>query len=202
MQRSDLDVFVYVGLAFVLVFVLVAVAQSYRSNRLRERLEPMLREMGWSELKWSRFFSTSVTGMWNGYSVRLRRLPRQKNVPERIAATMHVQAPARIVITRRQRGIFGGRPMAFFGPPLFEIPLYSQFWIRGDEITLAERLMHSSAAAMLDRILQSRFDLFRMAGDEALVRRVSASDPDQVARLAREELELLRATIDALSLRP
>jgi hypothetical protein len=92
--------------------------------------------------------------------------------------------------------------MTLFGPPIVEPPLASQFWIRTDEITLAERLMRSSAAALLDRALQSRFDLLKMGGEDLLVQRLSARDPDEVARLAREELELLRAVIDALALRP
>jgi hypothetical protein len=188
--------------AFAFIFVVVFLAQSHRSKRLRERLELMTRELGWSEVKWSNFFVTTGQGIWNGYVVRIRRIPRQKNVPERIAATFRVQAPARIAITRRQRGIFRGRPLMLFGPPYVDLPLYQQFWIRADEITLAERLMRSSAAPMLDRILQTRFDIFRMKSDTLLIQRVSATNPDEVARLAREELELLRAVVDALALRP
>jgi len=185
-----------------LFLIIVMVVQSNQSKRLRERLEMMAREMGWAELRSSGFFVLMVQGIWNGYSVRVRRLARQKYTPERIATTIRIQAPARIIVTRRQHGIFAGRPVTLFGPPLVELPLYSQFWIRADEITLAERLMNSSAAAMLDRLLQTRFDFLRLGGDQLVVQRVSASDPDNVARLAREELELLRVVIDALALRP
>lgn len=185
------------------VFVIIVLLyQANRSKRIRERLEMLAREMGWSEVRSSAFFVVAVRGMWNGYNVRIRRLARQKYTPERIAANIRVQAPARIIVTRRQRGIFAGRPMLLFGPPLVELPLYSQFWIRADEITLAERLMKSSAAGMLDRLLLSRFDLLRMNGDDLIVIRTTAADLDQIARLAREELELLRSVIEALSLRP
>lgn len=201
MQWSDLSQ-IWFFLAIGALLIIAVLVQSKRSKRIGEKLEMLAREMGWSELRSSSFFELAVRGMWNGYSVRIRRLARQKGTPERIEANIRIQAPARIFITRRQRGVFGGRPMTLFGPPVIDLPLYSQFWIRADEITLAERLLHSSAAAMLDRILQSRFDILRMGGDALLIQRVSATDPDEVARLAREELELLRAVIDALALRP
>ncbi|HEY2094201.1 MAG TPA: hypothetical protein VGJ81_20225 [Thermoanaerobaculia bacterium] len=188
-------------LAFGVLFVLVLLVQSRRSKELAVRLEMLAREMGWSELAKSSFFTMSVQGIWNGYSVRIRRVPRQKGAPERILCTFRVQAPARIIITRRQRGIFG-RPLALFGPPVIELPLHPQFWIRSDEITLAERLMKSSAAPLIDRALHARFDVLRMRGEELTVIRVSATDPDGFARIAREELELLRAVVEALALRP
>jgi hypothetical protein len=188
-------------LAFGVLFVLLLLVQSHRSKELVERLEMLAREMGWSEVAKSSFFTMAVRGIWNGYSVRIRRVPRQKGAPERIVSTFRVQAPARIIITRRQRGIFG-RPLALFGPPVIELPLHPQFWIRADEITLAERLMKSSAAPLIDRALHARFDVLRMRGEELTVIRVSATDPDGFARIAREELELLRAVVDALALRP
>ncbi|HEX7139810.1 MAG TPA: hypothetical protein VF219_18300 [Vicinamibacterales bacterium] len=202
MKWSDIPPFLWFPIAGFAFMLLVLLFQSNRSKRLRERLEMMAREMGWSEVTFSRFFVMGVRGMWNGYPVRIRLFPRQKSTPERIAANIRVQAPARLAITRRQRGVFSGRPLTLFGPPLIDLPLYQQFWIRSDEITLPERLMRSSAAAMLDRILQSRYDILRLGRDDLFVQRISAREPDEVARLAREELELLRATIDALSLRP
>ena len=202
MNWNGVNPIVMLPLALASLLILVAWIQSRKSKQLRERLETMAREMGWSDVKWSHFFTAGVQGTWNGYSARIRRIPRQKSVPERIAASVRLQAPARIVITRRQHGIFAGRPLAWFGPPLVDLPLSPQFWIRAGEITLADRLMHSSAAPMLDRILQSRLDFLRMGRDELTVQRVSSKDPDEVARLAREELELLRGVIDALALRP
>jgi hypothetical protein len=188
-------------LAFGAIFLLILLAQSQRSKRLVERLEMMARELGWSEVEKRSFFGTLVQGMWNGYAVKIRRAPRQKAVPERIVSTFRVQAPVRMTITRRQRGIFG-RPLALFGPPVIELPLHPQFWIRSDEITLAERLMNSSAAPLIDRALRSRFEVLRMAADQLSVTRVSATDLDGFARIAREEVELLRAVVDALALRP
>lgn len=202
MKWADVPPFLWFPIgAFSLMF-LVLIFQSRRSKVLCERLEMMARELGWTEVTRSTFFLTGVRGIWNGYSVRIRQVPRQKSIPERIVSDIGIQAPARLIVTRRQRGVFSGRPITLFGPPIVDLPLYQQFWIRADEITIAERLMHSSAAAMVDRILVTRFDVFRMAGDNLLVQRVSAKEPDQVARLAREELELLRAVIDALALRP
>lgn len=201
MQWSDVS-----GISFIVgvavFFFLILYVQSKRQNRLREQLEVLAREMGWSEVRSSIFFGLRVEGTWNGYQAGIRRLPPQKGAPERIVTNIRVQTPARIIITRRQRGVFAGRPLTLFGPPLVEFPLYSQFWIRADEITLADRLMHSSAAATLDRILQSRYDFLRMAGDQLLVQRATTRSADEAARLAREELELLRAVIDALALRP
>jgi hypothetical protein len=191
----------WAALAFGALFLIILVAQSQRSKRLAERLEVMARELGWSEIARSTFFGTSLQGTWNGYSVRIRRAPRQKGVPERVVSTFRVQAPARMTITRRQRGIFG-RPLTLFGPPVIDLPLQPQFWIRSDEITLAERLMNSSAAPLIDRALHSRFDVLRMASDQLAVTRVSATDLDGFARIAREELELLRSVVDALALRP
>lgn len=202
MKWEDIPPFLWfpiIGFAFL---ILVLVLQSNRTKRLRERLEMMAREMGWSEVVVTKFFFTGVRGMWNGFSVRIRLIPRQKSIPERIVSNIRIQAPARVIITRRQRGVFSGRPLSLFGPPVVELPLYQQFWIRADEITLPERLMRSSAASMIDRILQGRYDVLRMGRDDLLVQRVSTNEPDAVARLAREELELLRAVIDALALRP
>lgn len=191
----------YIPLGVSFIFILIRLSR--RSKALNESLAMMAREMGWSELRTSRFFGFSMQGMWNGYRVRIRRIPRQKSVPERIIANIGVQAPARVIITRRQRGVFAGRPMTLFGPPLVDLLPYSQqFWIRADEITLVERLLRSSPAAMLDRVLKGRFDVLRMGGDDLLIQRASTNDPDAVARLAREELELLRAIVDALALRP
>jgi hypothetical protein len=199
---NDLNPIIFLPLAASSVILLVGWVRSGHTKRLRERLVPMAQEMGWSDVKWSRFFMAGVQGMWNGYSVRIRRVPRQKSIPERIVAGIRVQAPARILITRRQHGLFDGKPLGWFGPPVVELPLYSQFWIRTDEITLADRLMHSSAAPMLDRILQSRHDFFRLDGNQLAVQRLSATDPDEFTRLAREEWELLHIVVDTLSLRP
>lgn len=187
-------------IAVGVLLVIVLLFQSHRSKQLVERLETLAREMGWSDVAKSSFFITSVQGMWNGFSVRIRRAPRQKSIPERIVSTFRIQAPARMIITRRQRGIFS-RPMTLFGPPLIELPLHQQFWIRADESTLAERLMNSSAAPLIDRALRNRFDVLRMRGDELAITRISATDPDGFARIAREELELLRSVVDALALR-
>ncbi|HEY2323017.1 MAG TPA: hypothetical protein VGJ82_09140 [Thermoanaerobaculia bacterium] len=202
MNWNDLNPIIFLPLAASSVILLVGWVRSGHTKRLRERLVPMAQEMGWSDVKWSRFFMAGVQGMWNGYSVRIRRVPRQKSIPERIVAGIRVQAPARILITRRQHGLFDGKPLGWFGPPVVELPLYSQFWIRTDEITLADRLMHSSAAPMLDRILQSRHDFFRLDGNQLAVQRLSATDPDEFTRLAREEWELLHIVVDTLSLRP
>lgn len=202
MKLTYVPPFFWFPIAVFVFIVLVVLLQSNRSKRLRERLELMAREMGWSEVTGTNFFMTGVRGVWNGFNVRIRRFPRQKSVPERIVSNIKIQAPARIIITRRQRGVFSGRPISLFGPPVVDLPLYQQFWIRSDEITLVERLMRSSAAPMIDRIVQARFDVLRMGRDDLLVQRVSSTDPDEVARLAREELELLRAVIDALALRP
>jgi hypothetical protein len=199
---NGLNPIIFLPLAASSLILLVGWVRSGHTKRLRERLVPMAQEMGWSDVKWSRFFMAGVQGMWNGYSVRIRRVPRQKSIPERIVTGIRVQAPARILITRRQHGLFDGKPLGWFGPPVVDLPLYSQFWIRTDEITLADRLMHSSAAAMLDRILQSRHDFFRLDGNQLAVQRLSATEPDEFARLAREEWELLHIVVDTLSLRP
>src|ERR1051326_1293655 len=103
--------FVWFILAAAGLVFLVFVAQSRSVKRLREGVEAMARDMGWSEVKVSSFLFIGVRGIWNGYNVRIRRIPRQKSIPERLIATIRVQAPARIIITRRQRGIFGGRPL-------------------------------------------------------------------------------------------
>ena len=202
MQWRDFPPALWFPVAAVFLLVLVAIAHSRASKRLLERLNLMAREMGWSEVTSSNFLFTGLQGVWNGFNVKVRQFPRQKSVPERLMATIRIQAPARVTITRRQRGLFSGRPLSLFGPPVVDLPMYGQFWIRADEITIIERLMRGSAAAMLDRMLQSRYDVLKMRGDELSIQRVSARNPDEVARLAREELELLRAVIDALSLRP
>lgn len=202
MQWRDFPPALWFPVAAIFLMILLAVFQSRSAKRLRERLEMMVREMGWSEVTGTNFFGTGVRGIWNGFSVKIRQIPRQKSIPERILTNIRIQAPARLSITRRQRGVFSGRPLSLFGPPVVDLPLYQQFWIRADEITLVERLMHTSAAAMIDRMIQSRYDVLRMARDELVVQRVSAKNPDEIARLAREELELLRAVIDALALRP
>src|SRR5258708_254017 len=184
------------------LIVLVAMTQARRSKALAQRLELLTRELGWTDVTFRRFLTIAVQGTWNGYTAKVRRAPRQKSIPERVITTLRVPAPARIWITRRQRGLWSGRPFTMFGPPIIALPLHQQFWIRADEITLAERLMMSSAGPLLDRTLHGRYDLFRMGADQLLVQRASEQDPDGVARIAREELELARAVVDALTLRP
>lgn len=201
-QWNEVPQFLWVILAMAVLVVLVAMTQARRSKALAQRLELLARELGWTDVKFTHFLIIAVQGTWNGYAAKVRRAPRQKSIPERIITTLRVQAPARIWITRRQRGLWSGRPFTMFGPPIVDLPLHQQFWIRADEITLAERLMMSSAAAMLDRSLHGRYDLFRMSADRLLVQRASEQDPDGVARIAREELGLARAVVDALTLRP
>ena len=190
-------------LGFGTLFVtLTIIVQVRRSRAVAQQLEILARELGWSETTFTHFLTIAVQGIWNGYAVKVRRAPRQKSIPERVITTMRVQAPARIEIRRRQRGLWSGRPLTIFGPPIVDLPLFSQFWIRSDEITLAERLMMSSAAPFLDRSLYGRFDLFKMSGDQLFVQCASDREVDGVARIAREELELARAVVDALALRP
>ena len=201
-QWNEVPQFLWVILAMAVLVVLVAMTQARRSKALSQRLELLARELGWTDVTFTHFLTIAVQGNWNGYAAKVRRAPRQKSIPERLITTLRVQAPARIWITRRQRGLWSGRPFTMFGPPIIDLPLHQQFWIRADEITLAERLMMSSAAAMLDRSLHGRYDLFRMGADQILVQRASEQDPDGVARIAREELELAKAVVDALTLRP
>ena len=200
MQWSDVPRFIWIAIALGAALILQIVLQSQRSKTLGQRLEMVARELGWSDVRLSTFFGLAVKGMWKGYAVSVRRAARQKNAPERVITRMRVQVPARIEIVRRQRGLWSGKPLAMFGPPLVELPSSAQFWIRADEITLAERLMMSSAAPLFDRNLFSRFDFFRLRRDEMVIQRVSERDPDGVARIAREELQLARAVVEALGL--
>src|SRR5947209_8375049 len=76
-----------------------------------------------SDVNRSHFCPAGVEGTWNGDSARIRRIARQKSVLARIVASVRLQAPARIIITRRQHGIFAGRPPAWFGPSMVVLPL-------------------------------------------------------------------------------
>jgi hypothetical protein len=114
---------------------------------------------------------------------------------------VRLQAPARLDITRRQHGFFT-RPMTIFGPPLVDYPPAAQFWIRADEISLIERLFSTSIAAMLDQNLTGRYDFLRLGGDALTIQRASDWKREQAVAVAREELALAKAVIDALALRP
>lgn len=189
MQSSDLQA-LWIIAALSVVAVIVAVVQVKRSKKVREQLEMLAREVGWSEVRSSTFPEVSVRGIWNGYSVRVRLLRKGKSTPERIETNIRIQAPSRVAVTRRGVGILANKPLPFFGTPLVDLPLYSQFWICAGEITLAERLMQISAAA-LERLLLSEYDFLRMGGNKLTVR--SSNMFDDIGRIAREEMEQLRA---------
>ncbi len=191
MQSSDLQA-LWIIAALCVFFGILVVVKLKRSKKVREQLEIVAREMGWSEVRSSIFPAASVRGIWNGHSVRIHRLPEGKTTPERIETNIRVQTAGRLAVTRRGVGIFANKPLPLFGTPLVDLPQYSDLWICADEITFAERLMNRIAAA-LERLLLGEGDFLRMGGDKLTVR----SSKNSYALLAREELERMRAAMDA-----
>lgn len=191
-----------IALAAFLAIVVAIVALLARHSRAGTMaIVQLARDSGWADIRTSRFLGVRIRGLWNGYPVQLLRLPPRKGAPDRMLLTVRVQAPARVEITRRQHGVFT-RPMTLFGPPLVDFPPAAQFWVRADEMSLVERLFASSIPAMLDRNLTGRHDLLRIGGDALTIRRACEWRPEQTAAIGREELELAKAVIDTLTLRP
>jgi hypothetical protein len=184
---------------------------SRRSSAIGRGLVSMAREAGWQNPEAMKFLAAGVYGQWNGFDISVRRVPRQKAIPEKVVARVRLQAPARLSIARRTQGFRGGRPITLFGPPLVEMRDGSggEFWIRTDEMTLAERLFaNASIPAMLKSNLVSRFDFVGLSGDTLRIVRANLSSrfggesTEQLLLAAREELELAGAIIQTLALRP
>lgn len=201
----------FTTIAGVMIVSLLVIA-SRRAAAIGRRLVAVAREAGWQNAEAMKFLVAGVRGQWNGFDAAIRRVPRQKAVPEKVITRIRVQAPARLSLARRTHGFRGGRPLALFGPPLVEIRggAGALFWIRTDELTLAERLFASAGlAALLEQNLTSRFDAATLGGDSLRIVRANdvarpfgCTSTDQLALIAREELELARAMIEALALRP
>jgi hypothetical protein len=183
------------------VLVVLLVIHSRRSSEIGRALSQLAIESGWADIQTSQFVGIRVRGTWNGYPAELQRHARQKSRPERMLTRVRLQVPARIDITRKQRGFLSGRPLTMFGPPIVDYPPAAQFWIRSDEVSLVERLFATSVPAMLDQNLAGRFDFVRLRSDALVIQRQSDWNVETSVRIAREELELAKAIIDALALR-
>lgn len=201
---EQLKLIVFVGVAAIVMVGVLALAMR-RSAALGERLLTVARDAGWQGAVRTKFLG-AVRGDWNGYPAVVRRIPRQKAVPERVVTRLRVQVPARLSVKRRLRG---GRPITLFGPPLVELRdgAGAEFWIRSDEVTLAERLFAGAGvAALLERNLVSRFDAVTLSRDSLQVLRAvdarSQPEPERIAHLATEEWSLATKIVEALSLRP
>jgi hypothetical protein len=183
------------------VLVVLVISQSRRSSELIRALAQLASESGWADIQTSQFLGVRVRGTWNGYAAELQRRAREKSRPELMVTRIRVQVPARIGITRKQRGFRSGRPLTLFGPPIVDYPPAAQFWLRSDEVSLVERLFATSVPAMLDQNLSGRFDSVRLGRDALVIQRQSEWKAERSVRVAREELELAKAIIDALALR-
>ena len=209
-QQANLIV---VGAVVAIVVAGVLAIAMKRSKTIGERLLVFARDAGWQNGQRMRALFAGVRGTWNGFEVSVRRVPRQKAIPERVVLRVRVQVPARLAVSKRSGGFRGGRPLALFGPPVVELRDGGgrEFWIRGDEITLAERLFASGVVtALLDRNLVSRFDGVTLAGDALQILRATAgggaqfggTSLDQLVQTAHEEWELAKAVVETLALRP
>lgn len=197
--------------AALVVLVGVLAFASSRAKAIGRRLVMVARDAGWQNPEPMKFLAAGVRGQWNGFDAAIRRIPRQKAIPEKVITLIWLQVPARLFITRRMHGFRGGRPFTMFGPPLVELRsgAGAEFWIRADEASLAERLFASAdLPALLERNLVSRFDVMALAGDSLRIVRAFVGagfggvSSAQLALTAREELDLARATVEALALRP
>jgi hypothetical protein len=200
-QLKVIAVFIVIAIVTIGAFV-IAMRKSAATG---ERLLMVARDAGWQGAYRTKFLG-AIRGVWNGYSAEIRRIPRQKAVPERVVVRLRVQVPARLSVRRRVRG---SRPMTFFGPPLVELRdgAGAEFWIRSDEVTLAERLFASAAVTpFLEQNLIGRFDAATLSRDSLQVLRAidARSQPgaERIVQLATEEWSLATKIVEALALRP
>lgn len=209
---------VFVGIAIaVALIVLVAVVASKASNPIRDMLHDLAVAAGWSGVTRARLQS-GVKGTWRSFAVSLVYMARQKSVPRRLQVKIAARSDVRLFVRRRFPGMLSNKPLTWFGPPLVEVhaPAAAPFWVRADEVNLAERLFADAAVtAAIDATLVARFDELKVnknglqiirAIDEKPVQNkygIAFSfrvDPAQVQPLAKEEWNAAEAVVNKLSL--
>jgi hypothetical protein len=150
--------------------------------------------------------------------VSLVYMARQKSVPRRLQVKIAARSDVRLMVRRRFPGMLSNKPLAWFGPPLVEVhaPAAAPFWVRSDEVNLAERLFADDAvAAALDATLVARFDELKVnrnglqivrAIDEKPVQNKYGLtfsfrvNPAEIQPLAKEEWNAAEAVVNKLTL--
>ena len=205
----------------VVVVILIAVVASRSMTAIRELLRSLATSAGWTDLRNVFMAGAGVKGTWRSFPVALSYMGRQKSVPQRLILKVGARSDSRLIIKRRFTGLFGNRPLTWFGPPLIELKHSSaeELWVRADEPMLAERLFgDSSLAASMWTNLVARFDEIRVdkrglrltrALDDRLVKEkygmarfAFRPDPEKLEPIAREELALAEALVTKLSMMP
>ncbi|HEY3057149.1 MAG TPA: hypothetical protein VGK31_14580 [Thermoanaerobaculia bacterium] len=217
-MREDQLLPIVVAGAFVVV-VIVFVAISRRTGAIGVMLRELAASAGWTNVQKLFMSPAGVKGTWRSFPVELSYHLRQKGVPQRLILKVRAQTDSRLMVKRRFTGFFSNRPLTWFGPPLIEVrqPAAAEFWIRGDEAALAERLFGDSAvASVMYTNLVARFDEIRLdrrglritrALDDHLVTAKYAMprfavrlDVTKFEPIAREELALAEALVNKLSM--
>lgn len=210
-------VFVVVGLGIALGAVVLALV-SKSSNAMREMLRQVGTAAGWMDVQDLRM-RAGVRGTWRSFAVSVAYNARQKSVPQRLVIDIGARSDVRLIVKRRFSGFLSNKPLAWFGPPLVELhaPAAAGFWVRSDEVNLAERLFDDQAvAAAIDAAIVARYDELRVnpkglhivrSLDDTPVRekyglpRFSMrAEPARIEPLAREEWNAAEAVVNKLSL--
>jgi hypothetical protein len=147
---------------FAVVFVAIYAMVSRHRKRIDERLRAFAQRSSWYDLRSERWLAQGIAGSWNGLRVRVRYLPRQKSVPERIDVSIGLSAPVRMIVKRRFPGFLSNKPMALFGPSLVQLPR-EDMWVRADERTFVDRVLGDrNVSAALSANLVDRYDEVRI----------------------------------------
>jgi hypothetical protein len=209
-----------VGIAVVAAFViLIFLAVNRRTGTIRDLLRSLAASAGWTDLRNVFFAAAGVKGMWRSFPAQLSYHARQKGVPQRLILTVTAQTDTALIVKRRFSGVFGNKPLAWFGPPLIEVhqPAAEGFWVRGD-VMLADRFFsEASLASKISENVVARFDEIRI--DRKGLRITRALDDRRVRQkyglpafsmgfnaaqfepIAREELALAEALAGKLTMR-
>ena len=209
-----------IGMVMFAAFVIwILLAVNRRTATIRDLLRSLAASAGWTDLRNVFFAAAGVKGMWRSFPAQLSYHARQKGVPQRLILTVTAHTETALIVKRRFTGVFGNKPLAWFGPPVIEVhqPAAEGFWVRGD-VMLADRFFSdASVAPKISENVVARFDEIRI-GSKGL--RITRSLDDRLVRqkyglpafsmrfnaaqfepIAREELALAEAMAGKLTMR-
>lgn len=210
-------VFVVIAVV-VLLMVPVVLLVSRRGSAIRDMLRGVATAAGWADVT-NLKLQHGVRGIWRSFPVSFAYMARQKSTPQRLTVKIGARSDVRLVVKRRFDGFLSNKPLAWFGPRVVELhaPAAGPFWVRADEVNLAERLFaEAPIAAAIDSAIVARFDELRVtpkglrvvrAVDQTPVREKYGFpkfslglEPSRFEPLAREEWNAAEAVANKLSL--
>lgn len=125
---------------FSLVHVLVSLAQA---RKVSDELMSVARTAGVTDVRRA-WLAPVVEGIWRGYPTRWKLQKSKKT--SIVTVDIQAIAPARLRITPRA----GAKQIYYlFGPPRLRISGHDEYFVRGDEMMLADRVLNDAVIGPL-----------------------------------------------------